>query len=153
MAMGYDRYTPEGKRLMREIEELKKLQVRTGYQDDGSTEEDGTSLLDIALWNELGTENAPSRPFLRKTFDDNEAKIRAFAAQQIKRLVAGATAKDVLQAIGVFLKGLVQETITDGDFEANAPSTIKKKGSDKPLIDTGHLRQSVNSVIAEKGGE
>ena len=37
--------------------------------------------------------------------------------------------------------------------EPNAPSTIRKKGSDKPLIDTGRLRQSVNYVIKPKGGD
>ena len=55
-----------------------------------------------------------------------------------------------MKSIGVFQKGLVQAEIVDGDFEPNAPSTIKKKGSDKPLIDTGKMRQSVNFVIVKK---
>ena len=39
----------------------------------------------------------------------------------------------------------------EGDFEPNAPSTIRKKKSDKPLIDTGRMRQSVMTVIDKKG--
>ena len=30
-------------------------------------------------------------------------------------------------------------------------ATIKRKGSDKPLIDTGTMRQSVHYVIEKKG--
>ena len=51
----------------------------------------------------------------------------------------------------MFVRGLVQETIKEGEFSPNAPSTIKKKGSDKPLIDTGHMRQSVMTVVDRKG--
>lgn len=137
---------------MKQLNELKTLQVRVGYQADELSDE-GVSLMDIAMWNELGTVNSPSRPFLRQSFDDHETEIRAFAAAQIKKLVAGtATAQDVLQAIGTYQKGLVQATIESGTFEPNAPSTISKKGSDKPLIDTGRMRQSVNYVIQKKGG-
>ncbi len=32
----------------------------------------------------------------------------------------------------------------------NAPATIKQKGSDKPLIDTGELRKSITYVVKEK---
>jgi len=63
------------------------------------------------------------------------------------------TAKQALKELGIYQKDLVQQTITEGDFEPNAPSTIRKKRSDKPLIDTGRMRQSVNYVIKEKGGE
>lgn len=161
---GHDRYTAEGKRFIRELEELKKLCVRVGYQDDGTmaavrmpdgsiAESDEVTLLDIAMWNELGTSNAPSRPFLRKSFDMNEDKVRAFAAEQIKKLTHGATAKQVLEAIGVFQKALVQDAILNGGFDANEQSTVKKKGSAKPLIDTGRLRQSTNFVITQKGGD
>lgn len=109
-------------------------------------------LLDVALWNELGTSTAPSRPFLRQSVDNNKDKINAFFQAQLKTLLAGrATAEDVLKKTAVFMKGLVQETIKEGDFPANAPSTVKKKGSDRPLIDTGHMRQSVETVIDRKG--
>jgi len=37
-------------------------------------------------------------------------------------------------------------------FPPHPPETKKQKGSDKPLIDTGRMRQSINYVIQEKGG-
>ena len=45
----------------------------------------------------------------------------------------------------------MQQEIVDGGFVANKPSTIKKKKSEQPLIDTGHMRQSVDFVIKERG--
>lgn len=57
----------------------------------------------------------------------------------------------MLKEIGIFQKDLIQEKITDGDFAPNAESTIRQKGSSKPLIDSGRMRQSVNYVIQKKG--
>ena len=85
--------------------------------------------------------------------DENGEKIGAFCQSEIQKVAQGGTAQGALEALGVFGKGLVQEKISTGDFEPNAPSTIRKKGSDKPLIDTGRLRQSVNYVIKPKGGD
>ena len=89
---------------------------------------------------------------MRKSVDDNEEKIIAFCQAQLAKLCDGTTtAEKILREIAVFQKGLIQETIAEGDFEPNAPSTIRKKKSDKPLIDTGRMRQSVMTVIDKKG--
>lgn len=155
-----DRMTPEGRRLMAELEKLKELAAYVGFQSgtpakqrEGEAVVDSSvDLLDIAMWNELGTATAPSRPFLRQSVDNNKDKINAFCQSQLKALLSGrTTAEDVLKKTAVFMKGLVQETIKEGDFQPNAPSTVKKKGSDKPLIDTGHMRQSVTTIIDRKG--
>lgn len=148
---GHDKLTPEGKRFFKEIEQLKKLQVRVGYQQGDEQEKDGADLCDIAMFNELGTSNTPSRPFMRDSVDKNEDKINNFCKTQMKLLSSGkTTTEQMLKSIGVFQKGLVQKEIRDGEFVPNAPSTIKRKGSDKPLIDTGTMRQSVNFVIKNK---
>lgn len=55
-------------------------------------------------------------------------------------------------SLGLMAKGLVQDEIVNGDFAPNAESTIQKKGSEQPLIDTGTMRQSVNFVIKRRGG-
>lgn len=146
-----DKMTDEGNKLKKMLEELSKLQVSVGFQHGEATEDDGTDICDIAAWNELGTVNMPARPFLRKSVDENEAKIVAFMKAMKGQILEGADAKQILNQIGIFQKDLVQEKITNGDFEPNAPSTIKRKGSDKPLIDTGRMRQSVNYVIKKKG--
>lgn len=150
---GYDRLTHEGKRFYAEIEKLKRLECRVGFQSGKEVSEDNVDICDIAIFNELGTVDIPSRPFMRMSVDKNTSKINTFCKNQLSRLVAGDTAKDVLNAIGVFAKSLIQDEITDGQFVPNAPSTIRKKKSDKPLIDTGRMRQSVQYVVREKGGK
>lgn len=146
-----DRITPEGQRFYAELAQLDKLEVRIGFQAGEASSEDGVDICDIAAWNEMGTEHTPARPFMRQTVDNNEDKIMSFCANQAKSIGSGGSAQDVYKKIGVFGKGLVQQTIDSGNFAPNAPSTIRKKGSAKPLIDTGQMRQSVNYVIKAKG--
>lgn len=146
-----DVLTPEGQQFERILQELADKEVAVGFQHGEATEDDGTDICDIAAWNELGTEHIPSRPFLRKSVDENEDKINEFIDQEASELMNGAPAEQVLKKIGLFQKALVQEKITEGDFTPNAESTIKKKGSSKPLIDTGRMRQSVNYWIRQKG--
>lgn len=146
-----DKMTPEGIKFQRMLRQLANMQVRIGFQHGRDTEDNGIDICDIAAWNELGTENMPSRPFLRKSVDENKDKITKFIKTLEGRLARGESAEQILKEIGIFMKDLVQEKITEGDFEPNAESTVKKKGSSKPLIDTGLMRQSVNYVIQEKG--
>jgi len=144
-------------KLKKELAELEKLQVRVGFQR-GDTNDEGVDLVDIAVWNELGTErdgkvHIPSRPFLRQSVENNEEKIKAFAQKQLKGLGDTTTAKQVLQRLGIFQKGLVQETINNGDFIKNAPATVARKKSAQPLVNTGQLIQSVNFVIEPQGDD
>lgn len=146
-----DKVTADGRRFQKMLKEMAEMEVRVGFQRGKATEDNGTDVCDIAAWNELGTVNMPSRPFLRKSVDENESKIKNFLQSKKKDLVRGVSAEKVLKEIGIFQKDLIQEKITEGDFAPNAESTIKKKGSSKPLIDTGRMRQSVNFVIQKKG--
>lgn len=148
-----DKITADGKKLQKILKELADKEVRVGFQQGKTTEEDGTDVCDIAAWNELGTVNMPSRPFLRMSVDDNSDKINSFMSAQKRSIINGEPADRILKKIGIFQKDLIQEKITEGSFEPNAPSTIKAKGSSKPLIDTGRMRQSVNFEIKQKGSD
>ena len=137
MSGGWDRLTPEGQRFFAEIEKLKEQQVFVGFQ--------------AGQVNELGTSTAPSRPFLRMSVDENEDKINSTCGRELESLKSGGTAETILRRVGALGVRLVQEKIGSGSFEPNAESTIRKKGSDKPLIDTGRMRQSVKYVIKRRG--
>lgn len=152
---GHDRITADGKKFFAEIEKLIKLQARVGYQRGKNTEsETGADLVDVAAWNELGTKHIPARPFMRRSVDDNKNAITQMCKTQLSRLTGGdATAEDILNKLGLMQKGLIQKKISDGDFEPNADSTRKRKKSSRPLVDTGTLRNSVDFVIEEKGGD
>lgn len=146
-----DTITAEGKKFEKLLKELGQLEVRIGIQQ-GEASEEGVDLVDIAMFNELGTVHIPSRPFLRDSVDANADQINSFLQSMKKELLRGGSAEDVLKKIGVFQKGLIQEQIVKGDFAPNSEATIRRKGSDTPLVDTGRMRQSINYVIQQKGG-
>lgn len=152
MTGGWDRLTPEGERFFKQIDELREKEVFIGFQSGEVTDDRGVDMAQIAMWNELGTSTSPSRPFLRMSVDENASDINDMCGKQLKSIAEGGTAEQCLKQVGVFGVSLVQEKIVSGSYAPNAPSTVKKKGSDKPLIDTGRMRQSVKYVIRKKGG-
>ena len=102
MTGGWDRLTPEGEKFFRQIDELQDKEVFVGFQAGKVTDDRGVDMAQIAMWNELGTSTAPSRPFLRKSVDENADPINAMCAQQLKAITAGGTAEQSLKQIGVF---------------------------------------------------
>lgn len=142
--------TPEGERFFMELQRLVEREVRVGFQGDEGAYEDGTSVVEVAAYNEFGTSDTPARPFMKQAFEKSETKLRNQGKVAGSALANGESAEVVLNKLGVLGKGIVQDEISSGDFAPNAPSTIAKKGSSTPLIDTGHMRQSVNYVIKKR---
>lgn len=151
MGFGFTDLTPEGKKYFRELKKMTDMEIQVGFQGDQKYE-DGTSIAQVAAINEFGASDIPDRPFMRQSFENHEGELQA-ACDAAQRLVSsGGSAEQALQQIGVVAKGLVQDEIVNGGFAPNAESTIKKKGSEQPLIDTGTMRQSVNFVVKRRGG-
>ena len=142
--------TPEGKRFLSEIKKLTESVIHVGFQADQSHYENGTDLVDVAAYNEFGASDIPARPFMKQSFENHEPELKAACTAAYQKVSAGGTAEQALKELGAFAKGLIQEEIANGSFEPNAPSTIRKKGSERPLIDTGFMRQSVNYVIKKE---
>ena len=151
MGFGFTDLTPEGKKYFRELKKMTDMEIQVGFQGDQKYE-DGTSIAQVAAINDFGASDIPERPFMRQSFENHEGELQA-ACDAAQRLVSsGGSAEQALQQIGVVAKGLVQDEIVNGGFAPNAESTIKKKGSEQPLIDTGTMRQSVNFVVKRRGG-
>lgn len=150
------RLNAAGRKFYKQIEDLKKNQVFIGFPEGEATHRgpngESADMALIAAYNEFGTSTTPARPFLKQTIDSNQDKIKAKCEQAVKDISEGKSTEQCLQQLGAFGVGLVQETIANGSFEPNNPQTVKKKGSDKPLIDTGQMRQSVHYIIRKKEG-
>ena len=98
------------------------------------------------------TINIPSRPFMRDTFDEKSEAWKLKAQGQVNRIIDGrAAAPDVLESLGQTVQRDIQRKIYDGPFVPNAPSTVRRKKSARPLIDTGRMRQSVRYTIRKRG--
>ncbi len=155
-------------RISADLERLASLQLRIGIFG-----EDDSTLLMIGRVNEFGVEievtekmraflhgqglhlrattnviRIPERSYIRSTFDEQENAINNMAIRGVKNIILGNTTPDELMGrIGLFIVGLIQEKMVDLREPANHPYTVQKKGSSNPLIDTGHLRQSITYKV------
>lgn len=137
--------------------EVKRVKLSKAEQKEGGpthkykkgrTKGSNANLADVATWMEFGTHSIPERPFMRQAFDANHDSISSFIRGQYAQVVDGKKSVEMgLKSIGVFFEGVVKRTIVSGKFKALTQRTIKRKGSSKPLIDTGRLRQSITHEV------
>jgi hypothetical protein len=141
-------------------EELSDVVIKVGVQAKDKTVKRGKGgsirntdqpLAAIAAIHEFGLGGMPQRSFLRSAFDENKPMINKMGDHIVNSAIKGISTETALDQLGNVVQGMVQKKIVDGPFVPNSPATIKRKKSSRPLIDTGHLRQSIRYVI-EKGG-
>ena len=138
-------------RILREMKKAANLAVEVGVQAGETTQDGKTDLATIAAIHEFGTDNIPSRPFTRESFDQHVNELDKFMQGIGGRIIVNRiSASQGLNLVGQKMTGIIQKKIVDGPWAPNAPATVKQKGSDRPLIDTGHLRQSIRHVVKPK---
>lgn len=130
----------EWKRIKAEVKKFKGAYTAVGFFSGM-----GSLLLTKAYANEYGTSRGiPPRPFMRQTFERVKNKVQRIIAKELEMIYAGtSTAKTSISRLGEWYTGEVKRTFSTGKFAENSQKTIKKKGSSKPLIDSGELRNSV----------
>lgn len=89
----------------------------------------------------------PPRPWLIPGVESSK--------QDIVDTVAHGVANDlpleqVLEQVGAFAAGAVQQYMTDLQQPPNSPYTVAQKGSSNPLISTGALRASVTYKVSNE---
>lgn len=135
------------KQLIEQIKASGEKAVYVGFPAEFNEKVDGSdnfNLASLAAVLEFGNERIPSRPFLRQTLAENQEK---YTALFVKLFESGVSIDQIYKQIALIAQGDVQQNIVNGKWTANAPSTIKRKKSSKPLIDTGKLRQSVRGIV------
>jgi hypothetical protein len=135
---------------------MDEFAVVVGFLDSTNERSDspmGNATLAYIHENGSPAANIPARPFLARGVDsvrDAIAAVLRDAARQSLAGDAGAVHRG-LQRAGIVAAGGVQQYMASGTFAPLAPSTIRRKGSSRPLIDTGQLRQSVTYAVRPKG--
>lgn len=98
--------------------------------------------------------NIPPRPIIEPAIEakGNREKIQEQLKLAAKAALDGKRGemRTRLRLAGMLAQNMVRAWFTDprNHWAPNAPSTIRRKGSDKPLIDTGQLRKSIIYVVA-----
>ena len=100
------------------------------------------------------TRGIPPRDFLRAPLLDKSKEIVQFLGnKEIKKLIEAGEKVQVFKLLGLKAEQIVYRAFVTGGFgkwPALKPQTIKRKGSSKPLIDTGQLPRSVSSEVVSK---
>ncbi len=130
------------KAVTKAIESTKALVLTVGVHADAGGEN-----LENAERHEFGL-GVPQRSFIGSYADANEATIVARMGKAVAAGLKGTgNPRQNLEALALKCAGEVQEKIAAGIDPPNAISTIMKKGSSKPLIDTGQLRSSITGKV------
>ncbi|MGP2516376.1 hypothetical protein [Yersinia sp. 2545 StPb PI] len=89
----------------------------------------------------------PPRPYFRNMLIE---KAPGWGAEMGKILVSsGYDTKKALGLMGERIQGQLKESIIKLDSPPNAASTLRKKAGTNPLIDTGHMLNSVDYEVSE----
>jgi hypothetical protein len=93
----------------------------------------------------------PPRPFLEPAIEANMPAIAKLQGIALKAALDGKPQQVTiaLKTLGLAAQGFVKGWFTDprNNWAPNAPITIARKGSDRPMIDTGKLRNSITYVL------
>lgn len=120
------------------------------------THSNGLTLIEMMAIHELGSPAAgiPQRSSIRSTFARNDVRTEmgALTAKIVTKVIHGMRLEQGLGLLGAWgvaqIKSTIKERKTEGpDSQANAPATIKRKGSDLPLVDTGRLINAMQWLV------
>lgn len=89
----------------------------------------------------------PPRPSFRKMIDDNKSDWGKVMAEQLR--ITNFDVNKSLKRLGIAIEGQLKSSVKAFSDPPNAKSTIRKKGFDKPLVDTGTMWRSVSSVVED----
>jgi hypothetical protein len=109
------------------------------------------TMLGLAAVHELGLGGVPQRSFIRAGIEHHAGAIAKVQEKLVRKIFAGEIGGAVAaETLGQYAVGRIRDYVLthplDGAW-ANAPSTIVRKGSDRPLVDTGRLMASISYQV------
>ena len=120
--------------------------LRVGFLEN-ATYPDGTPVALVAAVQEFGSpvNGIPPRPFFRNMIAAKQDEWGPAIADLIVDNDYDMTA--TLEVAGQAIAGQLRQSIIDTNAPPLAQSTVDRKGFDKPLVDTGHMLNSVDSQV------
>ena len=141
-------------KLKKELGVLDGSYVAVGYpKEKPKIIEASFFVASLAAVHEFGSikRKIPSRPFMRKTFKRELKNILKLRQVLYEKVLDGKLRVSVaLSRLGAWYVGQIKNSFTSESFQALKKKTIARKGSSKPLIDTGRLRNSATYKVFMK---
>ncbi|TCB67396.1 hypothetical protein E0H88_12775 [Acinetobacter sp. ANC 4216] len=94
--------------------------------------------------------NIPKRDVITPTLEQNQEKYLGFIERSIPALIEGSmNLRTMWEYLGMEGRADIQKQMVTARLAPLHPRTIKRKGSSRPLIDSGQLRQGVTYIVSE----
>ncbi len=137
-----------GRKILEKLEGIAKkagisVEVNLGFED--AYYPDGTSVRKVAETNEYGSATQPPRPFFRNMVAEYKSTWSPFLAKELKK--NGYDIEAAMAKLGDMMTVQLKQSIMDTNSPPLAESTIRRKGSDKPLIESELMYDSVGVEI------
>lgn len=116
------------------------------HEDDNARPEGDVNNATLGAIQHFGTDTIPPRPWLDVGVAQSTKEYLQIIQDGIED---GLSMQQIHEQLGLVAAASVQQYMVDLRTPPNAPSTIERKGSSNPLIDTGELRQSVTYEIQQ----
>ena len=136
------------KRVVRKMHFIDGKELKAGVLWSAGKGKRGVDIAYYASVNEYGTKDGkiPSRPFLATTSDEQKMWEKP-VTKAVDKIVGGAEVIGELNSVGETMKNDIKKNIGTHRFKPLASSTVKKKGHDIQLIDSGALLDSINYEV------
>ena len=139
----------------RNLQQFKDSVVKAGIlaKDGSENHSEGITVFQIGMIHEFGVpeKNIPRRSFIRVPIENNIKEITKLIENNHKLVSENAmSAKVALDRIGIKAQNTIKESFRNNDWKANSRATIKRKGSSRPLIDTGQLIGSISYIVEKE---
>lgn len=149
-----------GAKLRAAVDALDGAQAKVGWFPSAKYE-DGTPVALVAVVQEYGSpkNNVPPRPYMRTTQDAKKAEWKDDARRMAAAVAAGKMAPGSLMAgLAMKAEGDVRQTISEvlspplseRTIAARRSRNAKGMASDKPLVDTGLMLNTLTSQVTRK---
>jgi len=134
------------------IQDLRKApkEVVVGLPKGSLPYPDGTSVISVGVKHEFGSpaEHIPERSFLRSTVKEKREKYTALMPKLLAKVWGGQISElEAFRLLGQQLEKDVKQKITD----LKTPPLKYRVGN--PLVDTGHMRQSIRYEVRKKNAD
>ena len=137
-------------RIVANVRSMGLNKVEVGLPSGGQHSDTSLSMHELGMVHEYGspTRNIPARPFIAPPIKDNVEKYKSMMRDQALKLIfRRTTLHNALSLVGEAGKADIQKYMLSANFAPLSAATIERKGSSKPLIDTGQMRNAITYEV------
>jgi len=132
------------RKMLKRIKDMDGWGVSVGVHEDDSHRGDGIDNATLYAIHEFGAGRVPERASLRTAFDSGLEGYVRLLARGASMVASGVTSpRAAVALVGEKSTADTVEAIRAGIPPPLAASTVARKGSSTPLIDTGQLVQAI----------